>query len=173
MHDDVVVRVDALERRASRLGQPSGAGDAAVSLTGMRQALASLEWNFARAVALEHEGVFPVVLHTLPESATVIAAQRAEHADIESMIAALAATLEESASPWRDERVRVATRDLVDLLRIHMRKEEAAIHRVLERVLTAVELALASRPLAHPSRGSGARSLSSRGTRRTPPARLS
>ncbi len=156
-HDDVSVQVDALERRLARLAATADAAARTDTLMAVRQALTAIEVGFAHSVALEHSTVFPLVRETLPEASPLLLAQRGEHGDLAAMIHTLAALVTERSSDWRDEQLRVVGRDLIDLLRIHMRKEEAALYRVLERVLTAEELALASRPPHRPSRGAGSR----------------
>ena len=173
LHDDMMTCVASLERSTHRIGREVSARTRTAHATRVQRALCALEWNFARTVAFEEDDVFPVVLGALPESHAVLASQRAEHRDVESMIEALMATLSESPSAWRDERVRVAARDLVDLLHIHLRKEAAAIHRVLERVLTAEEVELAGASAASgdcgtSARTTGGRTLIARTPRRTP-----
>ena len=173
LHDDMMTCVARLQRSDHRIGPDVSARNRTTHATRLQRALCALELNFARTVAFEEDDVFPAVLGALPESRAVLASQRAEHRDIESMIEALMATLSEPPSAWRDERVGVGARDLVDLLHIHLRKEEAAIHRVLERILTAEDVALASQPAVReghgtPDRTSGKRTPKRRAPRRTP-----
>jgi hemerythrin-like domain-containing protein len=56
------------------------------------------------------------------------------------MLAALQNTVSRERSPDRDEQLAVEIRDIVDLLRIHIRKEEAVVLRVAERTLAPPEL---------------------------------
>ena len=58
------------------------------------------------------------------------------------MLIRLKATLGEPAGPDRDEQIVVQLRDFIDLLRIHIRKEEALVISVAERVLRQSEVEL-------------------------------
>jgi hypothetical protein len=62
------------------------------------------------------------------------------------MLSDLARWSRQPSGPPRDEQLSVRVRDLADLLRIHVRKEEALVLQLAERVLTTEQLAtLASR----------------------------
>ena len=54
-------------------------------------------------------------------------ALRGEHDELRSMLAALVRTLDGAAGARRDEQLAVQLRDLVDLVRIHVRKEDVLI----------------------------------------------
>ena len=56
------------------------------------------------------------------------------------MLEALQRRVEQPATAERDEQLAVQTCDFVDLLRIHVRKEEAVVFRVAERVLEPADL---------------------------------
>jgi hemerythrin-like domain-containing protein len=56
------------------------------------------------------------------------------------MLSRLDETLLERPVAARDEQIAVQARDLVDLLRIHIRKEEALVLSVAERVLKPQEI---------------------------------
>ena len=56
-----------------------------------------------------------------------LAASRGEHDELRSMLATLVRTLDGPASARRDEQIAVQLRDLVDLVRIHVRKEDVLI----------------------------------------------
>jgi hemerythrin-like domain-containing protein len=72
------------------------------------------------------------------------------------MLKRLESTLAEPDPSDRDEQVAVQVRDFIDLLRIHIRKEEAVVIRVAERVLRPREVqALAARMTQTPRRESG------------------
>jgi hypothetical protein len=63
-----------------------------------------------------------------------------ERLELRQMLGDLVACLELPAGPARDERVRIELRDFVDLLRLHIAKEESAVFSVAARALTAAEL---------------------------------
>jgi len=67
-----------------------------------------------------------------PRSAGIFAALVAEHRDLELMLAGLAQTLTLAPGPARDEQLAVQARDLAELLRLHIRKEEAVVFRLAE-----------------------------------------
>jgi len=50
-----------------------------------------------------------------------------DHDELRSMLAALVRTIDDAPGPRRDEQVIVQLRDLVDLVRIHVRKEEVLV----------------------------------------------
>jgi hemerythrin-like domain-containing protein len=107
----------------------------------LQDVVALLERQFATHMAAEDEVLFPALSEALPQTKPTIEPLRAEHADLRSMLSRLDATLREPGSPARDEQIAVQVRDLVDLLRIHIRKEEAIVLSVAERVLKPKEIA--------------------------------
>jgi hemerythrin-like domain-containing protein len=97
-------------------------------------------------VAAEDEVLFPALIEALPETRQSVAPLEAEHAELRDMLARLSGTLAEPPGADRDEQIAVQFRDFIDLLRIHLRKEEALVIRVAERVLRPREVqALAAR----------------------------
>ncbi|MBI5711708.1 MAG: hemerythrin domain-containing protein [Candidatus Eisenbacteria bacterium] len=143
-HQRVLAEIAELERIAT------GLGDAEPAAPGLERMLDDvvrmLELQFDTHMAAEDEVLFPALTRSLPETLGPIAPLRAEHQELRSMLAVLAELLRRPGSPGRDEQLAVQVRDFVDLLRIHIRKEEAVVFRVAEHVLAPPELqALADR----------------------------
>jgi len=65
-------------------------------------------------------------------NAGIFAALVAEHRDLESMLAGFTQTLALPPGPSRDEQLAVQARDLAELLRLHIRKEEAVVFRLAD-----------------------------------------
>jgi len=112
----------------------------------VRRALSMLARQFETHMAAEDEVLFPALIEALPQTRLSIDPLCADHFELRKMLATLEETLGFPASPARNEQVGVQLRDLVDLLRIHIRKEEAVVISVAERVLRPREVeALAAR----------------------------
>jgi hemerythrin HHE cation binding domain-containing protein len=62
-----------------------------------------------------------------PGTNAAIGTLRTEHDELRSMLAALVRAIDEPVRPKHDEQVAVQLRDLVDLARIHLRKEHVLI----------------------------------------------
>jgi hemerythrin-like domain-containing protein len=108
--------------------------------------VALLERQFASHMAAEDEVLYPALMEALPETRASIEPLRADHGVLRMMLADLEGTLQQKPGEAKDEEMAVQIRDLVDLLRIHIRKEEALVIGVAERVLRPAEVkALAAR----------------------------
>ena len=143
-HSRVLGELDALERAAT-----SGAGDLQRERT-LLGLVGLLERQFDTHLRAEDEVLFPALIEVLPEARGSLAPLRAEHDELRSMLAGLARVLEQPPGPAREEQVAVQARDLVDLLRIHVRKEEAVVFGVAERVLPEPTLQRIAERLEHP-----------------------
>jgi hemerythrin-like domain-containing protein len=127
----------------------------------LRALIAMLERQFATHMAAEDQVLYPQLTQVLPQCEAAVAPLRAEHDELRAMLHRLAKTLREPPGPTRDEQIAVQARDLIDLLRLHIRKEESIVLSVAERVLTPLEIdALEARirtivPAAAKRRGSG------------------
>lgn len=131
-HARVLGRLDCIEAelRDRWLGEPRPIVELPLlELVGL------LEAQFATHMRDEEELLFPVLAESAPETAGVIAGLRDEHAELRQMLAAIDALLARPASASRDEQLTVQLRDFVDLLRLHVHKEEDAVFRVAGRVL--------------------------------------
>ena len=144
-HRHVMSRLDAVER-AIDLGGP-------LTLSAkheLEHMVALLRHQFASHVTAEEQLLYPALVEAFPEAAPGLRPLEVEHAEMRSMVARLASLLSQSAARDRDEQLVVQAHDLVDLLRIHIRKEEQAVFNVAARVLTVPELArLAERVAGH------------------------
>jgi hemerythrin-like domain-containing protein len=106
----------------------------------VKDVLTMLERQFETHMAAEDEALFPALGEALPQSRPSIEPLSADHATLRTMLATIMQTLKEPAAPERNEQFAVQLRDLIDLLRIHIRKEEAVVISVAERVLRPQEV---------------------------------
>jgi hypothetical protein len=168
-HRRVLREIGALERAlaARDAAEARGRGRAMAVVLDLAGALASrLGRQFDTHMAAEDDVLFPRLAANIPGGAAFVKPLHAEHAELRAMLAALSATLARRAGAARDEQLVVQSHDLIDLLRIHIRKEEALVFRVAERVLSAEVLeALAARraPGREPARAMPARSKRKKG----------
>ncbi|HET9941540.1 MAG TPA: hemerythrin domain-containing protein, partial [Candidatus Eisenbacteria bacterium] len=100
---------------------------------------ALLARQFGSHMAAEDEVLYPALMNALPETRSSIEPLSADHGALRMMLADLEETLGLPGEA-RDEQMTVQIRDLVDLLRIHIRKEEALVIGVAERVLQPAEV---------------------------------
>lgn len=138
-HRRVLDETAAIEAAVSGLGPAARLTPSAEA--GLRALLALLEHQFATHMRAEDERVFPALVAALPEARDSVRPLVAEHRELRSMLAALTDLLAALPGASRDEQVAVQVRDLADLLRIHIRKEEAVVLGVAERVLSPAEIA--------------------------------
>lgn len=132
-HARVLARLRAAERDVlSPHGLRPGAH------TRLARLVALLERQFATHMAAEDALLYPVLADVLPESRAALAPLAEDHAELRSLLASLAAELD-APGARRDERLAVQLRDLIDLLRLHIRREESAVFEVAERILGARE----------------------------------
>lgn len=139
-HARVAGMVDEVEQA---LAGPGGPASARAEL---RRLCALLERQFRTHMVLEDRRLYPLLEQTLPETRGPLGPLKLEHAELRSMLASLRAALAAEPTPLGDEQIGVAARDLIDLLRIHVRKEEAVVFRVAERVLGDSALAALDAP---------------------------
>jgi hemerythrin-like domain-containing protein len=150
-HARVFAELNTLERaagiaapargRAAAAAKPGGtAARSRVNGAELRRVLSLLAAQFDTHMAAEDEALFPALARALPETLGRLESFHAEHQELRSMLASLEALITQSAGPARDEQIAVQARDFVDLLRIHVRKEEAVVFRVAEQVLAPAEL---------------------------------
>jgi hemerythrin-like domain-containing protein len=138
-HARVLARLGALEASAPGPGRR-------VEESRLRHHLEALAGQFDTHMAAEEAVLYPTLARAFPEAAGTLQPLHEEHADLREMLAGLLLTLERPASRARDVQIAVQVHDITDLLRVHIRKEEAVVFDVSERVLPARELrGLASR----------------------------
>jgi hemerythrin-like domain-containing protein len=146
-HQRLLELVEELERGTAAAepgmvveGRADGAGDAVRRLAGL----------FAGHAAAEERELFPALVQALPGALANLAPFEAEHGDLLGMLEELVRLHEAPATPGRDEQIAVQAQDVADLLRIHLRKEEAAVIRVAERLLAPqTDESPAARPAGH------------------------
>ena len=139
-HRLVLERIQELERDVFAPGTRRARVRAGGRDTQVKGVIALLSRQFATHMAAEDEVLYPALVEALPQTKATVDPLHAEHAELRSMLIRLEATLSEPPSPARNEQVAVQTRDLVDLLRIHIRKEETLVLGVAERVLDSREI---------------------------------
>jgi hemerythrin-like domain-containing protein len=135
----------------------------------LRDAVEHLERQFATHMAAEDAVLFPAVADSFPESRETLAPLADEHVELRSMLAALRTALASPRGSKRDEQIVIQTRDLIDLLRIHIDKEEAVVFALAERVLRprgVRALARRLRPFTQPNPNGRPAAMTRRATRR-------
>lgn len=131
-HARVLAHLDLVE---PRLGL-----DEALDESLVRELVAHLSRQFATHMTAEDAVLYPALDAAFPEGRRVLEPLRADHAELRDLLALLAKTVDLPRTPRRDERLAVAMRDFVDLLRIHIHKEESAVFDVVPRVLDGADL---------------------------------
>lgn len=128
-----------LQRTATMLADAeavaSGSKRRVAAESALRAAVAHLARQFATHMRAEDEVIYPAVERTLPSNGERLLPLRADHEELRSMLSDLRRTLNRTATAARDEQVAVRTQDLVDLLRIHIRKEEAIVFTLAEQLI--------------------------------------
>ena len=149
-HGRLLAELEALESTAEApASRPRGIDE-------LRGLVVLLERECAAHMRAEEEALFPALVGALAEARASVTPLVAEHAELNEMLANLAGVLAGPAGPERDEQIAVQVRDFVDLFRIHVRKEDALVFRVAERVLPESTLQeLAERWLLHHPRSAG------------------
>ena len=104
------------------------------------EVLAMLAIQFRTHMAAEEEVLYPALAEALPATRSSLEPLEADHASLRMMLSDLELCLREPASRSRNETIAVQLRDLTDLLRIHIRKEEVVVFAVAERVLSPMEI---------------------------------
>ncbi len=138
-HAAVRERLDVLDAWLAR-GSGAPASDALPELVG------HLHRQFATHMAAEDAVLFPAVADAFPACRGTLAQLQADHAELRSMLAAIARWAPEASGADPGGHARVALRDFIDLLRLHIHREEVAVFDVATRALSPAEIeALATR----------------------------
>jgi hemerythrin-like domain-containing protein len=145
-HQALVERLDSLERGVAHFATTSSLSPEDEET--VRSFVTHLEAQFATHMRSEDEVVYPLLESTVPGTQASLAPLRAEHEELRSMLASLCATLAERAGAARNEQIAVQAQDMADLLRIHIRKEEAVVFAVAERLMRPEELSALGARLA-------------------------
>jgi hemerythrin-like domain-containing protein len=142
-HRNVLERIQVLDAAAAAIPRGTG-GEWPGPEVG--KVLAHLARQFQTHMAAEDEILYPALADALPVARQSMEPLIADHGALRMMLADLEQELEEPASDARNEQIGVQLRDLADLLRIHIRKEEAVVFAIAERALSPKEVeALAAR----------------------------
>jgi hemerythrin-like domain-containing protein len=149
-HRRVLAALDTVEREAAVLrpagapGRPPRAGARprrTLPIPALTRLTARLQRQFATHLTAEDDSLYPALATALPETAASLEPLRAEHAELRAILSSLVDLLAAPGSAARDEQVVVQWRDFAELLRIHIRKEEAIVFHVAEQALPPRELA--------------------------------
>lgn len=132
-HTRVIAWLAAMESAAPGRGLP-------VREDVLHRHVARLRHQFATHMAAEESVVYPALAEAFPEARASLGPLNEEHADLAEMLDDLESWLARPASRERDVQIAVQVRDFVDLLRVHIRKEETLVFDVSERVLGARHL---------------------------------
>jgi hemerythrin-like domain-containing protein len=122
-HQEVLVRLDAVEIDLGKRGANGRQADF----------IAYLEREVVHHFAVEEQALFPVLARHLPLEQGPLAVMNAEHATFRDLMQELTAGLD-SGDVKRQER---CTRDLIELLRQHIAKEDNVLFPMASRMLTA------------------------------------
>jgi hemerythrin-like domain-containing protein len=144
-HRNVLARLATVEARLAATG---AAAPAAAEEPALRELVRHLDAQFATHMRDEENVLFPALAAALPETAAGLDGLRDEHTELRQMLADIATLLDQGPSAARDERLHVQMRDFIDLLRLHVHKEEDAVFRVASRVLPEDEARALARRIA-------------------------
>ena len=155
-HRHVLAELPQLEREAGIAPRRTKAATAGGKQ--LPRILENLARQFDTHMAAEEDVLFPLLAQALPETLTRLEPLSLEHQDLRGLLDSLTRWMREPASAERDEQIAVQTRDFVDLLRIHVRKEEVVVFRLAERVLGREQLEEVAARLVRGAVTSGRRS---------------
>jgi hemerythrin-like domain-containing protein len=142
-HVRVLAEIDRLERQAL-------AGAAEPDEMVLREAAGLLTIQFATHMTAEEEVLYPAIRAAFPAGRATLDALNADHAELRMMLATITRWLDAPASASRGEQLQVVLRDLIDLLRLHIHREETAVFDVASRVLSRSETEELARRIAPP-----------------------
>lgn len=111
----------------------------------LAELVSRLDRQFASHMTAEDALLYPLLGDLLPEARVTLAPLAEDHVELRCLLASLARTLERRAGVARDEQLAVQVRDLIDLLRLHIHREETAVFEMAERILDP----RAARALSH------------------------
>jgi hemerythrin-like domain-containing protein len=126
---------------AARAGASPSADLPADALQRVREFASHLARDFVTHLPAEDEVLYPALAERLPNGRALIAPLHDEHDDLRTMLKALQLLLAAPAGPARDEQIVIQVHDLADMIRIHIRKEEALVFAVAEHTLGPRDLA--------------------------------
>ncbi len=94
-----------------------------------------LRLQFSTHMTAEDALLYPLLGDLLPEARVTLAPLAEDHVELRCLLASLAESLARRPGAARDEQVAVQLRDLIDLLRLHIHREETAVFEMAERIL--------------------------------------
>lgn len=147
-HERVLRDVASLEGALTRAPRAKRGPSEAIA-----RVLAMLELQFQTHMAAEDQILYPAIERTLSSSAATLEPLHGEHVELREMLGRLQATLREPPSADKDEQVAVQVHDMADLLRLHIRKEEALVFHVAARLLGPEEIAAVLKQMDASPRG--------------------
>jgi hypothetical protein len=140
-HLRVLAEIDRLERQ-------SLAGAGVPDETALRAAAELLVLQFATHMTAEEKILYPAIRAAFPAGRATLEALNADHAELRLMLATITRWLDAPVSASRDEQLQVVLRDFIDLLRLHIHREESAVFDVASRVLSNPEAEELARRIA-------------------------
>jgi hemerythrin-like domain-containing protein len=146
-HRRVLARITVLETAAATSASRDWPGPE------IGYVLAMLARQFRTHMAAEDEVLYPALAEALPGTRPSLEPLEADHASLRMMLSDLEESLREPSSRSRNEAIAVQLRDLVDLLRIHIRKEEVVVFAVAERALSRIEMEALAARMEHDAAG--------------------
>lgn len=119
--------------------------------SGARESIARVLAPFAEHMAAEDDVLYPAVRTAFPAGRPTLESLHADHTELRLMLGSITAGLAAAPSAGRDEQLRVVLRDFIDLLRLHIHREESVVFDVASRVLTNPEAEELARRVGSPS----------------------
>ena len=145
----MLARIDELE--AVVRARHDGLDEALV-----RSIVAEIGRQFGTHMAAEDDVLFPAMAGAFPEACGTLEPLSSDHGELRALLAELSSMLASPPGRVRNERLGVVTRDFVDLLRLHIRREELVVFQVACRVLTERDVEELARRLREQREGGGA-----------------
>ena len=108
-----------------------------------REAICRVTSRAARLLLDEDRLLYPLVAAACPALRQTLTTLTEEHAELRAMLASFSGPLAAPAFLGRDERIDVLLRDFIDLLRLHIQREESIVFTVVSRALTKSDSSLA------------------------------
>ncbi len=119
--------------------------------TELRAFAQHLERQFATHLVAEDEVLYPALARRLARGNEFVEPLHAEHSELRAMLVGFQLALDAGNDPAQEEQLIVQVRDLAELLRIHIRKEETLVFGLAEQLLEEADRAELD-ALRHPAR---------------------
>jgi hemerythrin-like domain-containing protein len=132
----------AVRERLGALETWLDAPDTASAASPVPGLVAHLGRQFATHMAAEDAVLFPALALAFPAGRGALAELAADHVELRSTLAVIAELAAATPGTHDDERLRVELRDFIDLLRLHIHREEVAVFDVAARAVAPAELSM-------------------------------